>query len=160
MSTHLLADTAEHPDFRRKLTPAQSPVARHCPCFPRERHSGVGLLEKNQHVSNLSFRPDRKLSFHIQTALKIILARHEAPITTHLHLRICQCRFQSVRDCLCLLTSKVWNVFWEFQNRMKMQLLILRNLTLLWEKALPLHFNGTLWSLHVAQKTLFLAFFS
>lgn len=106
MSTHLLADTAEHPGFRWKLPQAQCPVASIVPASERAAFED-GPLEKNQHISNLFFRPDKELSFQIQTALKIILVRHEVAITTHLHLVICQRRFRSVRDCLCLLTSKV-----------------------------------------------------
>lgn len=72
-------------------------------CPPRERHFGVGLSEKNQHISNLFFRPDRKLSFQIDTALKIIAARHEVLITAHL-LLIRQHRLQSAHESARLLT--------------------------------------------------------
>lgn len=44
------------------------------------------------------FRPDKKLGFQIQTALKIILAQHEVPITTHLHLILCQGGLKAVHD--------------------------------------------------------------
>lgn len=55
------------------------------------------LSEKNQHISNLFFRPDRKLSFQIQTALKIILARHEYQLLP-LHLMICPRRLGAAHD--------------------------------------------------------------
>lgn len=45
MSTHLLADTAEHPDFRWKLPQAQCPAASTVPAS-EGAHLGVGLWRR------------------------------------------------------------------------------------------------------------------
>ena len=65
-------------------------------CPRRER--GTSFSEKKQRISNLFFRPEKKLGFQIQSALKIILAQHEVPITTHLHLILCQGGLKAVHD--------------------------------------------------------------
>lgn len=71
MSAYLLADTV---DFRWKLTQAQSPaLSKALSLLPKGSGIWGDLFGEDQHISNLFFRLDRKLSFLIQTALNIIL---------------------------------------------------------------------------------------
>lgn len=95
---YLLAD-AEQPHFQTDTHPGLRPSGK-VPSLPPKGaafRGWEGLSEKNQHISNLFFRPDRKLSFQIQTALKIILARHEYQLLP-LHLMICPRRPRAAHD--------------------------------------------------------------
>lgn len=59
------------PGFARLLMSAQ-PLQPGCCCLLKAQQLGLSCSGKNQHIGNLSFRPDKTPSFHMQTALKII----------------------------------------------------------------------------------------
>lgn len=75
---------------------------------PEGEQLGVGLSEKHRHISNLVFRADSMPSFQIQTALKIMLARHRVPITTHLRPIIRQRQLWLVRGSAAHQQSGKW----------------------------------------------------
>lgn len=75
---------------------------------PEGEQLGVGLSEKHRHISNLVFRADSMPSFQIQTALKIMLARHRVPITAHLCPIIRQRQLRLVRGSAAHQQSGKW----------------------------------------------------
>lgn len=91
---------------------------------------------------------DRKLSFQIQTALKIILARHEVPITTHLHLMTCQRRFKSVHDSASACFPAKYEMYSKnFRTKWKYSCWSLVTSFSIGRAHLTLQLNGRLWSL-------------
>lgn len=108
----------------------------------RELPRGTSFSE-NKHSSNLFFRPDKKLGFQIQTALKIILAHTKyqlLPTSIWYSVR----GASRPRTTLPLLTHhRVGSASWGFQTQTTTWL-VLGNLVLRRERALPCGLNSRL----------------
>lgn len=106
MTTRFLEAQRHAPERPRRLA---VPAAAASPSLPPEgAAAGVGPLERHQHISNLVFRADSMPSFQIQTALKIMLARHRVPITAHLRPITRQRELRSVHGSAAHQQSGKW----------------------------------------------------